>query len=492
MIGSPIRLTSSVAVLLAALPLAQAQSVASTTPVEDLANHALGLERSQVLQLVQAPDPAEPIDVGGIIAGRPVILQLEPVSVLADDFQLLAVGADGVATPVEPAPETTLRGTLLGQPGSQVAASLLDDGLHARILVESGEYWIEPLARAVPTAAAGTHVLYSTADVIQNAGVCATEAAQHTIEPFGGIGTTGAGQYAAAAGYVAELACDSDYEYYLDYGSVGAVQNRITSVINTMNLQYESEVDISHALTTILVRTSSNQPYTSTDANTLLNQFRNEWNSNQSGIQRDVAQLFTGKEINSSTIGIAWLGVVCNLSYGYSMVQSDFNGNFSSATDLSAHELGHNWSADHCSCTSNTMNPYITSANTFHPSLTIPEIVAFRDSRSCLDAGNPPPPASSMTVGSIALLTINQSKGSKSGAATVTIVDDNGAPVSGVTVTVVFSGDFSETRSGTTGGNGSVTVSTVGTGKGKVSFDACVSNVAGGSLSYVPSVGACN
>lgn len=491
MIGSPIRLASSAAALLAALPLAHAQSVAPAPSVEDLANHALGLERSQVLQLVQAPDPAQPIDVGGIIAGRPVVLQLEPVSLLADGFQLLAIGADGVAQAAEAAPESTLRGSLLGHPGSQVAASLLDDGLHARILVESGEFWIEPLARAVPTAAAGTHVLYSTEDVIQNAGVCATEA-QHTVEQYGGIGTVGGGPLAAAAGFVAELACDSDYEYYLDYGSVGAVQNRITSVINTMNLQYESEVDISHTITTILVRTSSNQPYTSTDANTLLNQFRNEWNANQGGIQRDVAQLFTGKEINSSTIGIAWLGVVCNLSYGYSMVQSDFNGNFSSATDLSAHELGHNWSADHCSCTSYTMNPYITSANTFHPTFTIPEIVSFRDSRSCLDEGNPPPPASSMTVGSLQLLTINQSKGSKSGAATVTVVDDNGAPVAGVTVTVVFSGDFSEVRSGTTGGNGSVTISTVGTGKGKVSFDACVSNVTGGSLTYVPSVGACN
>ena len=31
------------------------------------------------------------------------------------------------------------------------------------------------------------------------------------------------------------------------------------------------------------------------------------------------------------------------------------------------------------------MNPYITSANTFHPTYTIPDIIAFRDSRSCTD-----------------------------------------------------------------------------------------------------------
>ena len=41
------------------------------------------------------------------------------------------------------------------------------------------------------------------------------------------------------------------------------------------------------------------------------------------------------------------------------------------------------------------MNSYITCANQFHPKRTIPEIIAFRDSRSCLTDcgdGDPPPP----------------------------------------------------------------------------------------------------
>lgn len=41
------------------------------------------------------------------------------------------------------------------------------------------------------------------------------------------------------------------------------------------------------------------------------------------------------------------------------------------------------------------MNSFITCANQFHPKRTIPEIIAFRDSRSCLTdcgGGDPPPP----------------------------------------------------------------------------------------------------
>ena len=56
---------------------------------------------------------------------------------------------------------------------------------------------------------------------------------------------------------VAELACDTDTEYFNDYGTVAATEAQINSVINTVNLQYESQVGISHAITTIIVRTGT-------------------------------------------------------------------------------------------------------------------------------------------------------------------------------------------------------------------------------------------
>jgi hypothetical protein len=124
-------------------------------------------------------------------------------------------------------------------------------------------------------------------------------------------------------------------------------------------------------------------------ANTLLNQFTNEWNVNQGAIPRDVAHLFTGKNMSAAsggTIGIAWLSGICN-NQGYSVVQSDCCGSLGCATDLSAHELGHNWSAQHCSgACSSTMNSGLTCANTFTNSNpdSIAQIVAFRNSRTCL------------------------------------------------------------------------------------------------------------
>ena len=52
-------------------------------------------------------------------------------------------------------------------------------------------------------------------------------------------------------------------------------------------------------------------PYTTSVMSDLLCEFRNKWNATpENQIQRDLAQLFTGKTITGSVIGLAWLGAV--------------------------------------------------------------------------------------------------------------------------------------------------------------------------------------
>jgi hypothetical protein len=95
-----------------------------------------------------------------------------------------------------------------------------------------------------------------------------------------------------------------------------------------------------------------------------------------------MAELFTGRDLSDPVIGIAFAGFVCN-SNAYSVVQNI--GGFSCRTDLTAHELGHNWNANHCSCGGFTMNSALTCANQFSPSFTIQEIISYRETREfCL------------------------------------------------------------------------------------------------------------
>lgn len=367
------------------LSLASANANANATNLAADVNAALGVTQSDVqnLQIDGSIERALFVDIA--IEGIEYQLQLYPHSIRSQNYQVLEQQEDGSLVRVAPAPLRTLRGSLVGAPDSLVAGALLDDGLYARIQMNGTEWWVQPIASLVPAASATQYAIYNSTWVQNPGGECGSDSLAGNVQrqefSMPGVGQT----YGTLK--VCELACDMDYEYYQDYGSTSAVTNRINLVINTMNLQYENEVGITHEIGTIIVRSSSNDPYTSSDAGTLLNQFRDHWNSNQTGVHRDVAHMFTGRNLNGGTIGIAWLGVICSNNLGYGLVESNFSGNFSCSTDLSAHEIGHNWNADHCTCTSNTMNPYITCANTFSASLTRPDIINHRNSRTCLSNG---------------------------------------------------------------------------------------------------------
>lgn len=76
------------------------------------------------------------------------------------------------------------------------------------------------------------------------------------------------------------------------------------------------------------------------------------------------------------------------------------------------------------------------------------------------------------------------SQGSKIGRATVTILDDCGDTVSGVSVMGTFTGDFNETQSADTNFNGVTVVDTVATARGGISFTFCVDSIIGGDINY--------
>jgi len=310
-------------------------------------------------------------------------LDLQPFSVRSPLYTVyLDNGNRDVLETVPAAPECTYRGIVVGDPTATVAASVLPGGVYARILYGNGtDQWIQPMSSQVPNAPASTGVFYNGSDVLPNPNTACTElTVPANAQTPSGILAPNGGDF-----NVCEIACDADYDYYKDYGSSQtAVQNRINTVLNAMNLQYQSQVNITHQITAIVIRTTRGSNYKGKNASSILSKFRRRWLNDHGGIQRDIAHLFTGKNLSGGTIGIAWLSVICNTNYGYGLVESDFTNNFACTTDLSAHELGHNWSAGHCSCSSNTMNAYITCANSFS-SVSINSIVAHRNGAGCLN-----------------------------------------------------------------------------------------------------------
>lgn len=362
-------------------------------------NETFGLTHSEIAFI----DPA----VDGVVfvpfEQHVYTLVVHEHSVRAAGHRVRAQIDDGSLLEVDPGPVNTVRGVVEGVPGATVAGALLDEGLFASIVMPDGRaIWVEPLVGVVEGALPGMHVVYDGADA-DCEGVCGVTAAMELEQFMADLPIDQDGPRGEVC-KVAEVAIDADFHYFQARGSsVTNVVNRINNIVNTLNVQYETQVGIIHEITEIIVRTSSAEnPYTSNNPSTLLNQFRNEWNSPpESSIHRDVAHLFTGRNLGN-VLGIAWVGVICHSSNGYGL--SVNLNNFSCATDLTAHELGHNWNAGHCSCPNHTMNSGLTCSNNFHPTATIPTIIAFRNSRGCLhDCFTPEPPANNECQNAIAV-----------------------------------------------------------------------------------------
>ena len=380
---------------------------------------AFGLEQAQFVTLNIDRTSEQRVTAEIMIEGVNYMLDLRPHSIRTDDFLLKVQLEDGSLVDAKAAPPKTVRGTLIGSEGSRVVGSVLENGVNAKLSMGDGRvYFVEPVISKFPNLEPATHVIYQSSDVKPHDGRCGVASIENANpQPLTINNETGATNRdvndlrtqtqtnselttepqaggAPQSLIFTEIGVDADFEFFQDYGSVAATVDRMELVINTMNDQFENDVDITHIISAAIVRTTSANPYTSFDQNVLLNQFRDEWNVNQSLIRRDVAQLFTGKEIIGTTVGLAWVGVVCDSgpdSLAYSWVQSDYNGNFGCATDLNAHELGHNWNASHCDCDSpaRTMNPNITCSNDFNNALTVPTIVGFRNSLDCLTNSDP-------------------------------------------------------------------------------------------------------
>jgi hypothetical protein len=273
-----------------------------------------------------------------VVDGHEATMTLFRHSMRSSDFEVVL--SDG--SRVDPPALHTYRGMLTGVRGSRVAASL--HGGHLTALIRLGDViWaIQPAVEADPNADADLHVVYRMDDVNQGDWSCGVVAGPEG-QVLGGETLAGGGTK------IAEIAFDCDYEFFTANGqNVANTVANTETLLNGVETIYLNDVDIGYEITTILVRDNPSDPYTSSVPDTLLGQFRAEWKTNQAGVPRDIAHLLTGRNLQGGIIGIAFLSGVCNFNLEYGLSETTFTGSFPFRVALTAHEVGHNWSAQHC------------------------------------------------------------------------------------------------------------------------------------------------
>ncbi|MBI3846343.1 MAG: hypothetical protein HY292_17065 [Planctomycetes bacterium] len=344
---------------------------------------------SDVVDLYAPDADGEPFTLEVPIRDGLVTLDLSRHSVRSATFEVKVQIADGSYATVGPDALRTFRGTVREIKGATVAGSLLADGLRAMIALPEGDtYFVEPVDPGRATVGTvGRYVVYRGEDVAPDGRTCGVIDGEPGAdeEPTRDRSLLGPGPCGGEF-CVAQLACDTDVEFYQAHGSsTDTATSYIECLVNIMNVVFERDVEIRHLITTVIIRTAEPDPYSSTDSLTLLNQMQAYWNANLGSVTRDTAHLFTGKNMGT-VVGRAFLGHVCDLPSAYGLSNADNFALLSCDSDTVTHEIGHNWNADHCACASPpyTMNPDIICALRFHPTLSIPPIVTHRNSRTCL------------------------------------------------------------------------------------------------------------
>jgi len=278
-----------------------------------------------------------------------------------------------------------LRGTVKDAPGSWVRLALRNDAYDGAIWDGTELYLIEARASLEPALqqpskdSIARSFIYRLADTQGGltAKACALDpSAQPINKPLTGYRSlvsglkTAMGAQLATATREIEVSMVGDYEYTTQQGP-----NALTTMVSLMNIVdgiFSEQVGVSIVPTDFTTFAVDDDPFFQAGrAETLLNQLSTFRSSSAVLRSSGLTHLLTGRNLFETTVGIAFLGSLCDESAGVSLSESSHN--MDSALII-AHELGHNFGAPHdgeggssCNTTPRSflMAPELNGSSTF-------------------------------------------------------------------------------------------------------------------------------
>lgn len=346
--------------------------------------------------LPDEPTPAFTISLP--LGAEVVTAELSKYSVRSDRFRVLV---DDGRTLTEVAAPTvrTYRGSIADRPGTTVVGSLLDGGFSGVVTLEDGTtFGVQPLSTLCDGIPDGrVHATYLAADVdIQEAG-CALGQPGFDMDQYRAAPPGDGGSLAGVTPQQVELACETDYEFFQkNSSSVANTIADIENIVANVNTIYDRDVNITHLISVMVIRSASADPYAGTTIDARLDEFDALWGAAPlNGAFRDIAHMFSGYNFSGGTIGVAYLGVVCQAAagVGYGIVESRYTNTLTFRVSLSAHEIGHNWSCTHCDadgdaachimCSANGACGGVSGSNLKFDTRSISETTAFVNAITC-------------------------------------------------------------------------------------------------------------
>ncbi len=188
-------------------------------------------------------------------------------------------------------------------------------------------------------------------------------------------------------------------------------EDTIISRMNIVDGIFSSQVGVKISLAPSVIFATSSDPFTKSKAADLLSEVRSYRRSSSTQMALGITHLMTGRDLDGDTVGIAYIGSVCQGSSASSL--SEGRRSSLTAALVAAHELGHNFNAPHdgesgaCVSTPQTflMAPRLNGSDQFS-ACSIAQMTPTVNNASCLSAYIPPDialdvttPSSQATIG---------------------------------------------------------------------------------------------
>ncbi|MEM8584313.1 MAG: M12 family metallo-peptidase [Bacteroidota bacterium] len=261
-------------------------------------------------------------------------------------------------------PSAQFKGQLTTPNGGTAIMTISENYLMAYWEEGDREFFLDPLWRYEPSAPRDIYILYAADEAIAPEGTCGGDHGElhddHDSEPPSRDGA----RMMTCLDF--EIALASDFEMFQQFNNnPNDVENFMLNTLALVQTNYDNEFgnEINFFVTDTYIATSNGtDPWTNdTNAGTLLGDFRSWGNDDNFCNDYDVATLWTARNLNGSTVGIAYRPGACSGSR-YNVCQY-FTTNTAALRVLWAHEIGHNLSAVHDNGGGLIMSPSVNITN---------------------------------------------------------------------------------------------------------------------------------
>jgi hypothetical protein len=305
-----------------------------------------------------------------------------------------------------------LQGTVDGIPNSWVRVTRSASGLRGMLFDGQQMYAIEPAAEVAAvavqplSASEGDTVVYRLSDALMPVETMKCEIATPDSTPESPRTAADAMHSLASEIDTFETAeataikqvrvgVVGDFEFTNQFAGNTTPEDAIVARMNIVDGIFTTQLGVKVSLATPTLFRTASDPFTKSVPSELLTEVRNFRNGSQAQKQLGITHLMTGRNLDTTTVGIAYIGGLCDAQFGASLSQSV--SNTTQAALIAAHEIGHNFGAPHdgesgaCSATDSSflMAPQLNGNDQFS-ACSIQQIQPRVNNSSCLTMYVPP------------------------------------------------------------------------------------------------------